>query len=282
LTTMASPASPRPITFAFLVQIILITNSFIMLYPVVVMVLSAFKTTGEIFEHPFALPDFTQVQNFTRVLGETSMPTYFVNSIIVTGTSIVLILVLGTMAGYAVARYESRTNTLILLFFLAGLMLPLKLAVIPLFILLRDLNLLDSRWSLIVTYTAIGLPSAVFIMAGFLRALPSELEDAARIDGASEPRIMWSVMLPLARPPMAIAAIQNAVPIWNDFFFPLVFIQTDRYKTLPQGLTTFMGEYTTDWGMLFAGLTIAAAPITLLYMALSRQFIQGMTAGAVK
>jgi raffinose/stachyose/melibiose transport system permease protein len=119
-------------------------------------------------------------------------------------------------------------------------------------------------------------------MAGFLRALPSELEDAARIDGASEPRIMWSVMLPLARPPMAIAAIQNAVPIWNDFFFPLVFIQTDRYKTLPQGLTTFMGEYTTDWGMLFAGLTIAAAPITLLYMALSRQFIQGMTAGAVK
>jgi len=247
-----------------------------------VMVLSAFKTTGEIFEHPFALPDFTQVQNFAKVLGETAMPTYFVNSILVTGTSIILILVLGTMAGYAVARYESRTNTFILLFFLAGLMLPLKLAVIPLFILLRDLGLLDSRWSLIVTYTAIGLPSTVFIMAGFLRTLPSELEDAARIDGASEPRIMWSVMLPLARPPMAIAAIQNAVPIWNDFFFPLVFIQTDARKTLPQGLTTFMGEYTTDWGMLFAGLTIAAAPITLLYIALSRQFIQGMTAGAVK
>src|SRR3712207_3757660 len=153
---------------------------------------------------------------------------------------------------------------------------------IPLFILLRDLGLLDSRWSLIVTYTAIGLPSAVFIMAGFLRTLPSELEDAARIDGASEPRIMWSVMLPLARPPMAIAAIQNAVPIWNDFFFPLVFIQTDARKTLPQGLTTFMAEYPTDWGMLFAGLTIAAAPSTLLYIALSRQFIQGMTAGAVK
>jgi raffinose/stachyose/melibiose transport system permease protein len=281
-TASHSPAPPRSVSLAFMAQIILIANSFVMLYPVLVMVLSAFKTTGEIFEHPFALPDFTQVQNFTRVLGETAMPTYFVNSIIVTGVSIVLILVLGTMAGYAVARYESRTNTLILLFFLAGLMLPLKLAVIPLFILLRDLNLLDSRWSLIVTYTAIGLPSAVFIMAGFLRALPSELEDAARIDGASEPRIMWSVMLPLARPPMAIAAIQNAVPIWNDFFFPLVFIQTDARKTLPQGLTTFMGEYTTDWGMLFAGLTIAAAPITLLYIALSRQFIQGMTAGAVK
>jgi raffinose/stachyose/melibiose transport system permease protein len=280
--TSQAPASRQPISFALLAQVILIANSFIMLYPVVVMVLSAFKTTGEIFEHPFALPDFTQVGNFAKVLGETAMPTYFMNSILVTGTSVLLILVLGTMAGYAVARYESRTNTFILLFFLAGLMLPLKLAVIPLFILLRDLGLLDSRWSLIVTYTAIGLPSAVFIMAGFLRTLPSELEDAARIDGASEPRIMWSVMLPLARPPMAIAAIQNAVPIWNDFFFPLVFIQTDARKTLPQGLTTFMGEYTTDWGMLFAGLTIAAAPITLLYIALSRQFIQGMTAGAVK
>ncbi|NBJ11873.1 carbohydrate ABC transporter permease [Microvirga arsenatis] len=284
MTAIASdpPATRQSLSFAFLAQVILIANSFIMLYPVVVMVLSAFKTTGEIFEHPFALPDFTQVGNFAKVLGETSMPTYFVNSILVTGASVILILVLGTMAGYAVARYESRTNTIILLFFLAGLMLPLKLAVIPLFILLRDLGLLDSRWSLIVTYTAIGLPSAVFIMAGFLRTLPSELEDAARIDGASEPRIMWSVMLPLARPPMAIAAIQNAVPIWNDFFFPLVFIQTDARKTLPQGLTTFMGEYTTDWGMLFAGLTIAAAPITLLYIALSRQFIQGMTAGAVK
>jgi len=284
LTAIASdtPATRQPISFALLAQVILIANSFIMLYPVLVMVLSAFKTTGEIFEHPFALPDFTQVGNFAKVLGETAMPTYFMNSILVTGTSVVLILVLGTMAGYAVARYESRTNTVILLLFLAGLMLPLKLAVIPLFILLRDLGLLDSRWSLIVTYTAIGLPSAVFIMAGFLRTLPAELEDAARIDGASEPRIMWSVMLPLARPPMAIAAIQNAVPIWNDFFFPLVFIQTDARKTLPQGLTTFMGEYTTDWGMLFAGLTIAAAPITLLYIALSRQFIQGMTAGAVK
>ena len=119
-------------------------------------------------------------------------------------------------------------------------------------------------------------------MAGFLRTLPSELEDAARIDGASEPRIMWSVMLPLARPPMAIAAIQNAVPIWNDFFFPLVFIQTDTRKTLPQGLTTFMGEYTTDWGMLFAGLTLSALPITIVYILLSKQFIQGMTSGAVK
>ena len=138
------------------------------------------------------------------------------------------------------------------------------------------------RIGLVVVYTAMGLPSAVFILTGYLRSLPQELEESARIDGASEARIMWSVMLPLARPAMVIAAINNAVPIWNDFFFPLVFIQTDARKTLPQGLTIFMGEYNTEWGVLFAGLTIAALPITLLYILLSRQFVAGMTQGAVK
>ena len=119
-------------------------------------------------------------------------------------------------------------------------------------------------------------------MTGFLRALPSELEDSARIDGASEALIMTRVMLPLAKPAMVIAAIHNAVPVWNDFFFPLVFIQNERLKTLPQGLTIFMGEFNTDWGVLFAGLTLASLPITLVYILLSRQFIAGMTQGALK
>jgi len=129
---------------------------------------------------------------------------------------------------------------------------------------------------------AMGLPSAVFILTGFLRTLPGELEESARIEGASEARVMWSVMLPLARPAMIIAAIQNAVPIWNDFFFPLVFVTTDARKTLPQGLSVFMGEYNTDWGVLFAGLTLSALPITLVYIVLSRQFIAGLTQGAIK
>ena len=119
-------------------------------------------------------------------------------------------------------------------------------------------------------------------MTGFIRTLPNELEDAARMDGASEARIMWSIMLPLVRPAMVIAGIQNVVPIWNDFFFPLIFIQNNNLKTLPQGLTAFMGEFGTDWGVLFSGLTLSALPIIILYIALSRQFINGMTAGAIK
>jgi len=265
-----------------LLQIILIANTIIMLAPIIIMVFSAFKTTPQIFQSPFSLPDFSHIGNFVKIWTETNFLRYLLNSFVVTGASMVLILTLGTMAAYAIGRYQFTGSGFILMFFLAGLTLPLKLAIIPLFMLMRDLSILNNQLSLIFVYTAMGLPTTVFIMTGFIRTLPNELEDAARMDGASEARIMWSIMLPLVRPAMVIAGIQNVVPIWNDFFFPLVFIQNDNLKTLPQGLTTFMGEYTTDWGVLFAGLTLSAAPIILIYIVLSKQFIAGMTSGAVK
>ncbi|MCW5719776.1 MAG: carbohydrate ABC transporter permease [Devosia sp.] len=265
-----------------LLQVILIANTVIMLAPIVIMVFSAFKTTPQIFQSPFSIPDFSQVANFAKIWTQTNFLRYLMNSFIVTGASMVLILTLGTMAAYAIGRYQFKGSTFILMFFLAGLTLPLKLAIIPLFMLMRDLSILNNQLSLIFVYTAMGLPTTVFIMTGFIRTLPNELEDAARMDGASEARIMWAIMLPLVRPAMVIAGIQNVVPIWNDFFFPLVFIQNDSLKTLPQGLTTFMGEYTTDWGVLFSGLTLSAAPIILIYIVLSKQFIAGMTSGAVK
>jgi raffinose/stachyose/melibiose transport system permease protein len=289
---MSAAAAARPrhdrewrwgtLTMDALLQIILIGNSFIMLFPIVIMIFNSFKSTNEIFKEPFGIPDFAAVDNFVTIATTTGFPRYMLNSVVVTGSSIFLILLFGTMAAYAIARYQFRGSGILLLFFISGLTIPLKLAIIPLFMLMRDFSLLDTQLALICTYTAMGLPSTVFIMTGFIRTLPRDLEDAARMDGASEARIMWSVMLPLARPAMVIAGIQNLVPTWNDFFFPLVFIQTDALKTLPQGLTTFMGEFTTNWGVLFAGLTAAAAPITLVYIALSRQFINGMTSGAVK
>lgn len=265
-----------------LMQVILWANTGLMLFPVVIMVFSAFKNSRQIFQDPFGIPDFTNWANFAKMATQSNFLLYLFNSFVVTGASILAILVLGIMASYALGRYNFRGASLVLLFFMAGLMIPLKLAIIPLFILYRDLGLLNTQLALIATYTAMGLPSTVFIMTGFIRTLPSELEDAARMDGASEARILWSVMLPLCRPAMVIAAIYNLVPIWNDFFFPLVFIQKDSLKTLPQGLSTFIGEFNTDWGVMFAGLTLAAAPITIVYILLSKQFISGMTSGAVK
>ena len=269
-------------TSGALVQILLIGNTIFMLLPLLIMALWAFKTTGEIFGAPFALPSRLNLGNFSTILEGTRFFTYLGNSLLITGASIAAIVTLGTMAAYGVSRYQFPGSGFILLFFLAGMMLPLKLAVIPLFIELRDFGLLDTRLGLICIYTAMGLPSTVFILASFFRTLPIELEQAARIDGASEARTMWSIMLPLARPAIVIAAIHNAVPIWNDFFFPLVFIQSDGKRTLPQALTAFIGEYTTDWGVLFAGLTLATLPIVAIYIVLSKQFINGMTSGAVK
>jgi len=264
------------------IQALLVLNGVVMLYPLFVMVLSAFKTNAELFASPFALPESFSAVNAARVWNETNFVRYLGNSIVVTASAVAGILVVGTMAAYAIARYPFRLSGLVFLFFLSGLMVPLKLAVIPLFIQLDALGLIDTRAGLVLVYVAMGLPSAIFILTGFLRSLPGELEEAARMEGAGELRIMLRIMLPLARPAMVIAAIQNAVPIWNDFFFPLVFITSERLKTLPQGLTVFMGEYNTDWGVLFAGLTLAALPIVAVYVVLSRQFIEGMTSGAIK
>lgn len=264
------------------IQLLLGVNAIIMVYPLFVMVISSFKTNAEIFTSPFALPAHFSLDNVHKVWAETNFVRYLANSIGITGASVALILVFGTMAAYAIARYEYRLNGAVLLFFVSGMTVPLKLAIIPLFLQLDALHLVDSYAGLVLVYTATGIPSAVFIMTGFLRSLPRELEEAARMDGAGEARIMVSIMLPLARPAMVIVAIQNALPIWNDFFFPLVLITSDDRKTLPQGLTTFVGEFVTNWGVLFTGLSLAALPIMILYVALSRQFIAGLTQGAVK
>jgi raffinose/stachyose/melibiose transport system permease protein len=263
-------------------HIFLGVNALIMLYPILVMVISGFKTNYEIYNRPFSLPNSFNLDNFIVIWTETDVPAYFLNSVIVTTLSVVFLLVMGTMAAYALARYNFKGNLMLYLFFLSGLMLPLRLAIIPLFIQLKALGLIDTLFGLIAIYTAMGLPSTVFILTGFLKTLPSELEDSARIDGASEARILVQIMLPLIMPALVIAGIYNAVPIWNDFFFPLIFIHDPQWKTLAQGLTMFFGEYSINYGVLYAGLTLAALPIVVIFIIQSKQFIAGMTAGAIK
>jgi len=207
-------------------QAVLLINALLVLAPMVIMGLSAFKSTREIFQNPFGLPGAWRWENFARVWVEAKFALYFRNSVLVTGASIVIVLILGAMAGYALGRFRFSGNDLLYLYFLSGLMLPIRLGIIPLFILMRNLQLLDSPWALIFTYAASGLPSAVFILTGFFRALPTDLDSAARIDGASEWRIFRHIMLPLLRPALLILPVYNVIPVWNDFFFPLVFIQS--------------------------------------------------------
>lgn len=275
----ASPSTRGVIIFF---QILLIGYAVLILFPLFNMVLSSFKSTREIFQHPYELPQEWLFSNYTEVWVTGGFGRYFLNSVVITAVSIGLVLVLGSMAGFGVARYRYRLSIFIYLLFLAGIMLPLKAAIIPLFLVIRRLGLMDSRWALVLIFTAMSLPSTVFILTGFMRSIPRDLEDAARIDGANDFGIYRRVILPLATQAIALVTIYNSVPVWNDFFFPLVFIQTDRLKPLPLGMSVFFGQYQTNWGLLFAALSLAILPMLILYLFMARNFIRGMTAGAIK
>lgn len=252
------------------------------LLPLLIMVINSFKTTREIFLTPFSPPASWSLQSYLEVWQRASFGVYFANSLWVSVTSVVLILVISSMAAYGLARYRFPGVDALRLYFLAGLMVPLRLGVVPLFLLIQRLGLLDSHWALILTYLANGIPFSIFLLSGFFRQLPKELEYAARIDGCTEFQIYRRVLLPLVRPALATVAIYNFVPIWNDFFFPLIFLRSDHLKTIPLGMTLFFGQHKIDWSLLFAGMTLASLPLLALYVLLSGHFIRGLTAGAIK
>lgn len=261
---------------------VLIFNAFAILIPVFFIFNSSLRETSDFALTPFKLATDPEWSNFSSVWQDGDFAIYLKNSVLVTGGSLLLVLVCALGAGFVLGRYEFRGHSLIMAFVLSGMLIPAKLAILPLFIQLKWMNLLDSHLGLILVYAAGALPAAIFIMSGFFRTLPADLDNAARIDGASELQLLRRVLMPLVRPGMAIVAIYSAIPIWNDFFLPLVFLQDPEKKTIMQGLTMFFGQYSSQWGVLFAGLTMAALPLIVLYLVLSEQFIKGLTAGAVK
>ena len=279
---MSLPWQTRHSPLSILLMGLLITNTLCVIAPLLVALVSSFKSTAEIMNDPFGLPESWSLANFIEVWKSGNFDIYFRNSVIVVLGAEAIILTLSAMAGYALGRYRFRLNGMLYTLVLIGLMVPAKLLLVPLFIQLKNMGLLNSLWGLILVYAAGGVPAGVFIMTGFFRALPKALESAARIDGANEWTIFRRIMLPLVRPQLAIVAIYTAIPIWNDFLLPIVFISSPNLKTVPQGLSVFFGEHAVNMGALFAGLTISALPLVIVYLFLSEQFIKGLTAGAVK
>jgi len=261
---------------------VLIINALLVLLPIFFLLNSALRETGSFGANPLELARDPEWSNFTQVWADGEFPIFLKNSLIVTLGSLVVILICALGAGFILGRYQFKGNGLIYGFVLTGMLVPAKLAILPLFIQLKWMNLIDSHIGLILVYASGALPAAIFIMAGFFRSLPADIDSAARIDGATELQLLRLVLAPLVRPGLAIVAIYSAIPIWNDFFLPLVFLQSPEKKTIMQGLTLFFGEYSSQWGVLFAGLSIAALPLIILYLLLSEQFIKGLTAGAVK
>lgn len=249
------------------------------LLPLYILVVSCFKTTAEIYENRLGLPQSWAIDNFVNAWTRAHLGQNFINSFIVTGGAVALTILVSAMAAFPLSRYKIGWNSWMLGLFLAGIMLPIRLASVELFTLMRSLNLLDSLTGLILVYTAIRIPFAVFIFANFMRVLPPELEEAARMDGAGETRILFQVILPLVKPAISIVAIFTAIAVWNDFFFPLIFIFDDDYKTVPLAISVFVGQFRTDWGLVFASLAISMAPILIMYAALARQIREGVGAG---
>ena len=248
-------------------HIAMIVWSLVVVVPVWILIVNTFKTKREIYGNPFGLPAQWTLENY--------------RFIVVVG-SLAMILILGSLAAYALAHWRTRASKGIHFFFIIGMMLPIKIATIRLLQLMKALNLLNTIWSLFPVYIAMGLPTAVFILTQFIRGLPGELYEAAFVDGADRFMIYHRIVMPLIRPALATVAIYNLVPIWNDLWFPLIFITEESQKTVLLAVTRLQGQYTTDWPKLLTILTLSALPVIALYLAMSKQFIAGLTAGAVK
>ncbi|NYD54806.1 raffinose/stachyose/melibiose transport system permease protein [Microbacterium pseudoresistens] len=250
--------------------------------PLYLLTVSTFKSTLEIYQNPLGLPEAFTLDNFVEAWVRADFSTYSWNSLVVTVGSILLTLLLALLASYPISRFRSWWATPMLGFFLLGLLVPVRLASVELFMLMKDLGLLNSHLGLILVYTATRLPFAIFILSNFMRAVPVELEEAARLDGAGHVRLLWSVLTPQVRPAVGIVTIFTAIAVWNDFYFPLLFIFDPKMRTLPLGLSTFVGQYGTDWGVLFAGLLLSMLPLALLFLFTSKQVREGVGAGGVK
>ncbi|NLD33763.1 MAG: carbohydrate ABC transporter permease [Clostridiales bacterium] len=268
--------------FIVLMQVAMVSYILLILYPLFNMIMSSFKSTRDIMRFPFSLPDAFSFDNYLTVWVDKGFGLYFLNSFLYTAVSMAFVVLLGSMAAYGVSRYVFKASTLLYMLFLSGIMLPLKAAVIPLFQIVKGLGIMDNPLSVIMVFIAMGIPSTVFILSGFMKTIPLALEHAAKIDGCSDLRIYSQIVMPICMPAVALVSIYNAVPIWNEFFFPLVFLQNDKFKTLPVGLSSFIGQHSTKWDLLFTGLCIAIIPMLILYLFMSKYFIKGMTAGAVK
>jgi raffinose/stachyose/melibiose transport system permease protein len=268
--------------FLALVHILMAVYVILIFYPLFNMIVSSIKTTREIFQSPFGFPEEIKIDNYKTVWVDRGFGIYFRNSLFVTVCAMIFVVLFGSMASYGVSRYKYKLRTGVYMFFLSGIMLPLKVAIIPLFLIVKNLGLMDKHISIILIFIAMGLPSTVFILSGFMKTIPMDLEYAGRIDGCNDWMLYRRIVMPVTQSAVALVTIYNAVPIWNDFFFPLVFIQSSRLKTLPVGLSTFFGQFSTNWSLLFTGLSIAILPMLLLYIFMSKYFIRGMTAGAIK
>jgi raffinose/stachyose/melibiose transport system permease protein len=258
------------------------TIALLVIFPLAAAVVNGFKSNADLLAHPFGLPRAWMWENYTSVLASASFWQQLANSVLVMAATAIGIVVLASMPAFVFARMQFRGRELLYNFFTLGLLFPIAVAILPLYITLRQANLIDSLWGVILPQIAFGLPANILILRGFFASLPRELDEAAAIDGCSTVGFFLRILLPLMRPALAAVAVLSMVASWNNFFLPLLVLNTEQLYTLPLGIQQFQGQFGTDWGRVLAFVSIALAPTVGFYLLAERQIVAGLTAGAVK
>ncbi|ELZ32640.1 putative fructose-amino acid permease [Halogeometricum pallidum JCM 14848] len=254
----------------------------IFLVPIGLLLVTSVKSRTEIFTNPLALPAEFQFENYANAWTTGGFGQYFLNSVIVVGISLVFILLLSSLAAYALVQFDFPADNFMLVFFLAGFMIPPQVLLVPLYTIMNALNLLNTYYSLIFAYIAFGLPFSVFLLRQFFVTIPDTYAEAARMDGCNELQVFFRVYLPLSMPALAAVAIYQFVFLWNEFLYAIIFITDDTLRTLPAGLMAFQGQYSGDWAQLAAGIVIAVTPTVIFFLLFQRQFMRGISMGTTK
>lgn len=266
-----------------LLQIFLIIVAVIQIYPLIWLAFFSLKDNSEIFSGNVAgLPAHWLWSNYNVALTSGNILTYFFNSVFVTAITIVLVLLLSSMSAYAISRMRWKLSSLTMNLILIGMMVPIHAALLPLFVVLRNLKMINSYWALIIPYVGFGIPIAVLIFTSFFNGIPKELEEAAVIDGCGIYKAYFLIILPQIRSALATVAIFTYLSSWNELMFTVTFINNQAYQTLTVGIMSMIGTYITQWGVIGAGLMVATIPTLIIYLLFSKQVQESMIAGAIK
>lgn len=265
-----------------ILEVFMIVLALIELYPIFLMLITAVKTPNEIAMSPYGLPKEFAWENFVLAWNKAKYGLALRNSVFISGMSILLIVFLGSMAAYPLSRKPSKLNNCIYVLFVSLIMVPFQMAMIPLYKLIKAMEWVNTFRAVICINIAMAMPFVVFLYTGFMKSVPKELEESARIDGCNQFVVFWRIVFPLLKPATATVIILNILNIWNDFLMPMLFLQKANFRTIPVSLFAFQGQYNNDYSLLFAAIVLAMSPMLLIYLALQKDFIKGIASGSVK
>ncbi|GGG83746.1 ABC transporter permease [Paenibacillus radicis (ex Gao et al. 2016)] len=274
--------SMRKKILKLVVYIFLTAYSIVNLFPILWMFMNSFKSDDAFSQSVLAWPKQWLFANYAEAWRVAKLGLYFSNSMIIGVLAVLFTVLLGAFASYFLARFRFKHQTKIYNYFVFGMLIPIHATLVPLFILENKLHMQNSYLSLIVPYIAFGLPITIFILVSFMKSFSKDIEESAIMDGCGPLRIFWSIILPMSMPSIATVVIINFINNWNEFSFALVLVSNPDLKTVPLGLSNFVGQYTTSYTTQMAGLTMALIPVIIVFLCLESYLVKGMTAGAVK